>query len=27
VFRVRPKRGLGFDKGATASQTTWRFPD
>jgi hypothetical protein len=26
VFRVRPVRGLGFCKGATASQTTWRFP-
>lgn len=26
VFRVRPVRGLGFDKGDTASQTTWRFP-
>ena len=26
VFRVRPVRGLGFRKGAMASQTTWRFP-
>jgi nitroimidazol reductase NimA-like FMN-containing flavoprotein (pyridoxamine 5'-phosphate oxidase superfamily) len=26
VFRVRPVRGLGFCKGATSSQTTWRFP-
>ena len=26
VFRVRPVRGLGFRKGATFSQTTWRFP-
>jgi hypothetical protein len=26
VFRVRPVRGLGFCKGATFSQTTWRFP-
>jgi nitroimidazol reductase NimA-like FMN-containing flavoprotein (pyridoxamine 5'-phosphate oxidase superfamily) len=25
VFRVRPVRGLGFRKGAVASQTTWRF--
>jgi hypothetical protein len=27
VFRVRPARGLGFRKGDTFSQTTWRFPD
>jgi hypothetical protein len=27
VFRVRPQRGWGFDKGAISSQTTWRFPD
>jgi hypothetical protein len=27
VFRVRPVRGLGFRKGETFSQTTWRFPD
>jgi general stress protein 26 len=26
VFRVRPSRGLGFRKGDTFSQTTWRFP-
>lgn len=26
VFRVQPRRGLGFGKGATSSQTTWRFP-
>jgi hypothetical protein len=26
VFRVRPARGLGFRKGETFSQTTWRFP-
>jgi Pyridoxamine 5'-phosphate oxidase len=26
VFRVRPVRGLGFRKGDTFSQTTWRFP-
>lgn len=26
VFRVRPVRGLGFCKGATFSQTTWRLP-
>lgn len=25
VFRVRPVRGLGFRKGDTFSQTTWRF--
>jgi hypothetical protein len=25
VFRVRPVRGLGFRKGETFSQTTWRF--
>jgi len=25
VFRVRPVRGLGFRKGGTSSQTTWRF--
>lgn len=25
VFRVRPIRGLGFRKGDTSSQTTWRF--
>lgn len=25
VFRVRPVRGLGFRKGGTFSQTTWRF--
>jgi hypothetical protein len=24
VFRVRPVRGLGFRKGDTYSQTTWR---
>jgi len=26
VFCVRPVRGLGFRKGDTYSQTTWRFP-
>ena len=26
VFRVRPVRGLGFRKGDSFSQTTWRFP-
>jgi hypothetical protein len=26
VFRLRPVRGLGFRKGDTFSQTTWRFP-
>ncbi len=26
VFRLRPLRGLGFRKGDTFSQTTWRFP-
>jgi len=26
VFRVRPLRGLGFRKGESFSQTTWRFP-
>jgi hypothetical protein len=26
VFGVRPVRGLGFGKGRTSSQTTWRFP-
>lgn len=26
VFRVQPRRGLGFVKGETSSQTTWRFP-
>lgn len=26
VFHVRPVRGLGFRKGDTFSQTTWRFP-
>lgn len=25
VFRVSPERGLGFRKGDTFSQTTWRF--
>jgi len=25
VFRVRPRRGLGFRKGDVFSQTTWRF--
>lgn len=25
VFRLRPVRGLGFRKGDTFSQTTWRF--
>ncbi len=25
VFRVRPARGLGFRKGDSFSQTTWRF--
>ena len=25
VFRVRPVRGLGFRKGDSFSQTTWRF--
>jgi hypothetical protein len=25
VFRVRPVRGLGFRKGETFIQTTWRF--
>ena len=25
VFQVRPVRGLGFRKGDTFSQTTWRF--
>jgi PPOX class probable F420-dependent enzyme len=25
VFRVRPRRGLGFRKGAEFSQTTWRW--
>ena len=25
VFRVRPRRGLGFRKGDSFSQTTWRF--
>ena len=25
VFRVRPARSLGFRKGDTFSQTTWRF--
>jgi hypothetical protein len=27
VFRVRPVRGLGFRKGDTFSQTTWRVRD
>lgn len=27
VFRVRPVRGLGFRKGDSFSQTTWRFVD
>lgn len=27
VFRVRPRRGLGFDKGDISTQTTWRFPE
>lgn len=26
VFRVRPVRALGFRKGDSFSQTTWRFP-
>jgi len=26
VFRLRPVRGLGFRKGDSFSQTTWRFP-
>ncbi|MBS1881341.1 MAG: pyridoxamine 5'-phosphate oxidase family protein [Actinobacteria bacterium] len=27
VFRLRPLRGLGFRKGDSFSQTTWRFPN